>query len=151
MGSVRSWPRGHALLAAFGLASAASACRPDQPDEIELVRRPLGSFNVVTRNYNSQRTGANLSETVLTTSNVNPSSFGKLFDLPVDDQIYAGVLYASDVTVAGASHNVLYTATVNNSVYAFDADSGALLWQRNFNNGFVPVFHTDVGLSLIHI
>src|SRR5439155_21760315 len=106
------------------------------------IRSALSSFNVLTRNYNNQRTGANLSETVLTTSNVNSGSFGKLFRLSVDDQVVAGVLYASGVSIAGGTHNVVYVATVNNTVYAFDADGGgAPLWQANFNNGFRPPFH----------
>src|SRR5258706_7327905 len=77
---------------------------------------------VFTRNYNNQRTGANLSEAILKPSNVNANQFGKLFVLPVDDQIYAGLLYAANVAIGGAKHNVLYAATVNNTVYAFDAD-----------------------------
>jgi hypothetical protein len=46
--------------------------------------------NVLTRNYNNQRTGANLSRTALNVANVNSSQFGKLFILPVDDQVFAG-------------------------------------------------------------
>ena len=48
---------------------------------------PQGSFNVFTRNYNNQRTGANTSETTLTQTNVTASQFGKLFMLPVDDEV----------------------------------------------------------------
>src|SRR5215475_3479681 len=104
------------------------------------------AVNVSTRNYNNQRTGANLSETVLTTLNVNSSQFGKLFQNQVDDQVYAGLLYSAGLSIGGATRNVLYAATVNNTVYAFDADApGAPLWQRNFNNGGRPSRHTDVG------
>src|ERR1700733_12780032 len=81
-----------------------------------------GQVNVLTRNYNNQRTGANLSETTLNVSNVNSSQFGKLFLLPVDDQIYAGILYVSALQISGGTHNVIFVATGNNSVYAFDAD-----------------------------
>ncbi|HEX7958299.1 MAG TPA: hypothetical protein VF493_00175, partial [Terriglobales bacterium] len=109
------------------------------------ARRP-SHFQVLTRNYDNQRTGSNVSEKVLKPSNVNSAKFGKLFMLPVDDQIYAGLLYASDVTVAGRKHNVLYAATVNNSVYAFDADKpGNPLWQRNFNGSGRPTDHKEVG------
>ena len=102
--------------------------------------------NVLTRNYNNQRTGANLSETILNSSNVNSSQFGKLFMLPVDDQVYAGILYVSNLAIAGGTHNVIYVATVNNTVYAFDADAfGPPLWQRNFNGAGRPVSHTEVG------
>ena len=104
-----------------------------------------GAFNVLTRNYNSQRTGANLSETILNTSNVNSRHFGKLFVLPVDDQIYAGILYVSDVPIAGGIHNVIYVATTNNSVYAFDADALAEpLWFRNFNGAGRPAINSEV-------
>src|SRR5271170_2813466 len=93
-----------------------------------------GVVNVPTRSYNNQRTGANLSETILNQSNVNSSQFGKLFTLPVDDQVYAQILYVSDLSIANGTHNVIFVATANNSVYAFDADTlGPPLWQRNFN------------------
>jgi len=123
-----------------------ASCAGESSEPVSDRREPLGALNILTRNIDPGRSGANLAETVLNTSNVNQSTFGKVFELPVDDQIFAGLLYASNVVVAGASHNVVYAATVNNSVYAFDADTGgAPLWQRNFNNGAVPVFHTQVG------
>lgn len=134
-----------ALCATAGLASCAGENR-EQSEQVSGRTEPLGTLNILTRNIDAGRSGANLSETVLKTSNVNTSTFGKVFELPVDDQIFAGLLYASSVTIGGASHNVVYAATVNNSVYAFDADAGgAPLWQKNFNNGAVPVFHTQVG------
>ena len=104
------------------------------------------AINVSTRNYNNQRTGANLSETVLNTSNVNSSQFGKLFQTQVDDQVYAGLLYSAGLSIGGATRNVLYVATVNNTVYAFDADTaGPPLWQRNFNGTGRPTRNTEVG------
>src|SRR5262245_40842067 len=57
----------------------------------------LTGVNVTTRNYDNQRTGANLSEKTLSVSNVNGSTFGKLFQVSVDDQVYAGILYASNL------------------------------------------------------
>src|SRR5215813_3313884 len=101
---------------------------------------------VLTRGYNNQRTAANLAEKELKPSNVNASEFGKLFMLPVDDQIYAGLLYVADVRISGKKHNVLLVATVNNSVYAFDADRfGPPLWHKNFNGSGRPTHHTEVG------
>ena len=106
----------------------------------------LAQVNVLTRNYNNQRTGADLSETILNASNVNPNQFGKLFMLPVDDQVYAGLLYVSRLAIAGGTHNVVYVATVNNTLYAFDADTlGPPLWQRNFNGSGRPTRNTEVG------
>ncbi|HEY3971700.1 MAG TPA: choice-of-anchor D domain-containing protein [Candidatus Sulfotelmatobacter sp.] len=78
------------------------------------------------------RTGQNLSETVLTTGNVNSTQFGKLVSYPVDGQLYAEPLYVQGVNVAGAGvRNVVYAATENDSLYAFDADGSttAPLWQ----------------------
>lgn len=73
-------------------------------------------------------------ETVLNTSNVNGASFGKAATRFVDGQIYAQPLYAQAVTVSKKkTANIIYVATMHNSVYAFDADnSGAApYWQRN--------------------
>ncbi len=86
--------------------------------------------DVVTYHNDMARTGQNLQETVLTTRNVNPSSFGKLFTLPVDGVIDAQPLYLSAVSIPGrGTYNVVYVVTENDSVYAFDADRGGLLWQ----------------------
>ncbi len=107
-----------------------------------------GAFNVLTRNYNNQRTGANLLETTLNASNVNSNQFGKLFMLPVDDQVYAAVLYVSGLQIAGGTHNVIYVATMSNTLYAFDADTlGPPLWSRNFNGIGWPPLNTEVGQS----
>jgi hypothetical protein len=92
--------------------------------------------NVTTYHNDIGRTGQNPSETILNTSNVNATTFGKLFSQPVDGQIYAQPLYLSGVTVGGAAHNVVYVATENDTVYAFDADSNggsnaAPLWSAS--------------------
>jgi uncharacterized protein (TIGR03437 family) len=92
----------------------------------------LGAQAVLTANYDNARTNANLSETILTPGNVGPNSFGKLFALSVDGQIYAQPLYMPALTIGGAAHNVVFVATMRNSVYAFDADTPAApLWTVN--------------------
>src|SRR6185312_8406861 len=83
----------------------------------------LGAQSVLTANYDNARTNANLSETILTPGNVGPNSFGKLFALSVDGQIYAQPLYMPALSIGGSSHNVVFVATMHNSVYAFDADT----------------------------
>jgi hypothetical protein len=92
--------------------------------------------NVVTANYGNERTNANLQETVLSTFNVAPKSFGKLGAFPVDGQIYAQPLYVAGVNIPGlGARNVVYVATMNNSLYAIDADapqSTTPLWSVNF-------------------
>jgi hypothetical protein len=85
--------------------------------------------DVVTFKYDVARTGQYLVETTLTPANVNPTSFGLLHNLKVDGKVDAQPLYLSQLTIGGRPHNVVYVATEHGSVYAFDADSGAALWQ----------------------
>src|ERR1700733_2810728 len=64
---------------------------------------------VLQRGYNPPLTGANVTETVLNISNVNASTFGLLFTVPVDDFIYAQPLYVPNVAIANqGTHNVAY-------------------------------------------
>jgi hypothetical protein len=94
-----------------------------------------GFSTVTTWNYDNARTGANRNETILTLANVNPNMFGKLFDIPVDGAVIGQVLYLPNISIPGkGTHNVLYAATMHDSVYAFDADSNtgpnaSPLWQ----------------------
>ena len=82
-------------------------------------------IDVPTERYDDARLGANLQETQLTTANVNASTFGKLWSYTVNGQVYAQPLYVRNVAIAGGTHNVLYVVTMNDWVYAFDADSNA--------------------------
>jgi hypothetical protein len=85
--------------------------------------------DVVTYKYDVMRTGQNLTESALTPSNVTSATFGKLRNLMVDGLVDAQPLYLSKLTVTGATHNVVFVATEHDSVYAFDADTGTILWQ----------------------
>ncbi|HYB76909.1 MAG TPA: pyrrolo-quinoline quinone, partial [Candidatus Bathyarchaeia archaeon] len=87
--------------------------------------------NVLTWHNDVGRTGQNLNETTLTTANVNSSTFGKLGSLPVAGIVDAEPLYVSNLTVAGAAHNVVFVATEGDLVYAFDADTFAQLWKTS--------------------
>lgn len=98
--------------------------------------------NVLTQHNDNSRTGDNLGETVLNTTNVNKSSFGLLFTSTVDGFIYAQPLYVSNLTINGVSHNVVFVATEHDSVYAFDADTGAQIWKASLGT---PVPSTDYG------
>ena len=89
--------------------------------------------SVLTQHNNNNRSGWNSLETKLTTTNVNTQTFGKLFTLKVDDQVYAQPLVVGNVSIGSGTHNVVYIATVNNSVYAYDADAGNLYWQKSYN------------------
>ncbi|MBV9877125.1 MAG: PQQ-binding-like beta-propeller repeat protein [Verrucomicrobia bacterium] len=89
-------------------------------------------ISVLTQHNDNSRTGANLNETSLNTSNVNVSTFGKLFSMPVDGFIFAQPLYLPNVNMLNSgTHNVLFVATAHDSVYAFDADTGAEIWQES--------------------
>src|SRR5947207_927139 len=106
--------------------------------------------NVTTQHNNNARTGANTQETILTPANVNSSQFGKLFSVPVDGYVYAQPLYLSGVPISGGTHNVLYVATEHDSLYALDANSGAILWKVSFINtasGVTTVSTTDVSCT----
>jgi PQQ enzyme repeat len=105
-----------------------------------------GQVNVLTQHNDNLRTGANLNEQTLNTSNVH-SSFGKLFCAPVDGYVYAQPLYMANLSIPGnGTHNILFLATAYNSVYALDADDGALLWQLSLGpavpSSKVPQFPT---------
>ena len=89
------------------------------------------AVNVTTFHNDVGRTGQNLNEITLTPSNVNSASFGLLRTLSVDGKVDAEPLYLTGLTVGGATHNVLYVVTENDSVYAFDPDSGTQLWKTS--------------------
>src|SRR5205807_5185539 len=88
------------------------------------------AVDVTTYHNDNARTGQNLSETILTPANVNFNSFGKLFVVPTDGQVYTQPLYVSNLTIPGKGvHNVVYIATEHDTVYACDADNGVVLWR----------------------
>lgn len=114
--------------------------------------------NLTTYHYDNARSGQNSHETTLTTSSVNVNSFGKLFSQPVDGQVYAEPLVIQNVQIAGkGQHTVVYVATENDSVFAFDGNSNtgsnsAPLWQVSFIDpakGITTVPATDLGSNLI--
>lgn len=105
---------------------------------------------VLTQHYDNSRSGANMSETTLKTSNVNVANFGKLFAKTVDGYVYAEPLYVPNLTIGGRPRNVVFVATEHNSVYAFDADDGSApaLWQTNLNGpGETTVPSNDICIT----
>src|SRR6267378_4504232 len=103
------------------------------------------SVAVLTQHNDNARSGWNDHETALTTSNVNVRQFGTVFTLLVDDEVYAQPLVVGHVSVGGGDHNVVYVATVNNTLYAYDGDNGTLYWQRSFTApGMRPPRNTDM-------
>src|SRR5437667_9216360 len=104
------------------------------------VQFVCGQVSVLTWHYDNQRSSVNQSETLLTPANVNTKSFAKLFTQPVDGYIVGQPLYVPGLSVVpgpnvhdSGVHNVAFVATMHDSVYAFDADNGALgpLWKTS--------------------
>lgn len=105
-----------------------------------------------TNKNDTMRTGQNLNEVALTTGNVNQVQFGKLFSRSVDGQLYAQPLYVPNVAIPGVgTYNVVYAATENDSVYAFDADGTATspLWKTSLLGGGLALNTTDVNCTNI--
>jgi outer membrane protein assembly factor BamB len=95
----------------------------------------LAQVSVTTYHNDNFRTGQNLGESLLTPTNVNVNQFAKLYvaSETLDSWAAAQPLYVPNVAIPGqGTHNVVYVATINNSVYAFDADSGQQLWVQNY-------------------
>src|SRR3974377_1896617 len=110
--------RGLAILLLVGLFSVLLASVT-----LSAATATTPSVAVLTQHNDVSRTGAVLSETILNTSNVTVLQFGKLFTRTVHGKIYAQPLYVPAVTIPGkGTLNVVYIATMHNSIYAFDAD-----------------------------
>ncbi len=121
MNTCSKWLTALALLAGSMVAQTQAAPQP-----------------VLQRGYDANVSGANLTETTLNSSNIGPNTFGLLFTLPVDADSYAQPLYVPNLAMPGlGTHNVLYVATMNDSIYAFDADvGGSPLWSVNLASFF---------------
>jgi outer membrane protein assembly factor BamB len=108
------------------------------------VVHAFGQSDVLERSYDRFRTGVNTSETVLKPANVSSTAnqFHKRFVMKVDGKVEGSPLYAGGVMIAGGLHNVLYVATMHNTVFAFDGDTGAQLSTRQVDT---PVTGYDIG------
>jgi hypothetical protein len=105
-------------------------------------------ISVLTQRYDTRRSGWNSHDTTLNTINVNPREFGLLFTRPVDDQIYAQPLLVSNIEINGIRQNLVYVATVNNTLYAFNASDSVVMdpiWHRNLTPaGARAIKNTDM-------
>ncbi len=97
--------------------------------------------NILTERYDNARTGANLSETQLSPATVNTGNFGKVWTYSVIGSVFAQPLYVHGLSIGGGTHNVVYVATMDDVVYAFDADSTTVLWTVGVGT---PVPITDI-------
>lgn len=114
--------------AAMAIASAGANLAAQTPTAV----------TVPTWRYDNTHAGQNTQETALTPENVNVHTFGKLFAHTVDSTVYAQPLYVPGLKMSdGLVHNVLFVATENDSIYAFDADSNG---GANAN----PIWHASM-------
>jgi len=115
---------------AFFFVYISNALGSTESNVVTLTVNPAKSST--TLRGDNARTGLNSNEAILTPENVNASGFGKLGYFSVDGAVDAQPLYLSEVNVPGKGvHDILYVATENDTVFAFDAFSGAILWQAN--------------------
>jgi len=123
-----------------------------------LVASGFSQVSIPTYHFDNLRSGENIHETALTPALVNVNTFGKLFAQPVDGQIYAEPLVVYNVQIAGkGAHTVVYVATENDSIYAFDGTSNSgsnasPLWQVSFIDsakGITTVPSSDLGSNAI--
>jgi outer membrane protein assembly factor BamB len=108
---------------------------PSSPTAPSSPSSPSG-VDVVTYHDDVARTGENTNETSLTPSNVNSTKFGRVAFLSADGKVDAEPLYLSQISMSSQEmRNVLYVVTENDTVYAFDADTGTTLWQKTMLAG----------------
>jgi hypothetical protein len=95
-----------------------------------LAQTEAKSVNVLTFHSNNERLGWNNQETTLTTGNVRPGTFGKVWETPLDGFINGQPLFVSGIKIKGTQADVVYAATEANSIYALDGATGKILWER---------------------
>jgi hypothetical protein len=99
--------------------------------DLTVVNPTNAKLDVPTWHYDQGRTGLYTKETSLTPTSVSVANFGKSSTLTMDGAVDAQPLFVSGLTIGAQTHNVLYVATENDTMYALDANSGATLWQKS--------------------
>src|ERR1700733_1043897 len=98
---------------------------------LTVVASPTALLDVPTWHYDTARTGLYSSEPSLTPTSVTAATFGKTATYTTDGAVDAQPLFLSGLTINGQGSDVLYTATENDTVYAWDVNSGSLLWKKS--------------------
>ena len=120
--------------------------RAHRPDLEAMEGRLLMAAGVLTYRYDQAADGVDSAERALSPNNVKvgtpqTGSFGKLYAATLDGAVYAQPLVVPSTTIASGvnttagaagTHDVVLVATEHDSVYAIDAQGGAILWKRSF-------------------
>ena len=135
--SARRWPgnRGFGSDACFPTSPVVLIANTSATPQSDAQDHPVGQHgfigyvgDVLTYHYNANRQGQNTLESILTPSNVNSNSFGKIRFFSVDGKVDAQPLYVYRLPGMFHVQNTLFVVTEHGSAYAFDADSGAQTW-----------------------
>jgi outer membrane protein assembly factor BamB len=117
------------------ILTIADAGSPRQLAEVAVTAGGAARVSVTTYHDDNLRTGWNAAETALTPATVGGGTFGPLHSIALDDQVDAQPLLVTAQPVAGGPqpsvHDVVYVATESNTIFALDAQTGALLLSRN--------------------
>jgi hypothetical protein len=122
----REWGTAASVFLAAGLVASATGAVAAP------ALAPAAAINVTTYHYDNLRTGWNAGEPQLTPATVGGAQFKLLASVSLDEQVDAQPLLMANQTIQGqGTHDVVYIVTENNTVYALDAASGAVLLTRN--------------------
>lgn len=150
---------GQTLTAAtFSSATAGSftITATSNADNAQSASATIGVTNlsgIYTYHNDLSRDGVNSQEYELTTKNVAAATFGKLFSCTTDGPIYTQPLWAGNLSIGGGRHNVVFVATVHDTVFAFDADARPCVtyWGKSLlGSGEVWLSYSDVGATDIY-
>ena len=103
---------------------------------------------VTTYHNDNNRDGTNPNETTLSASTLGTSGHtpSPQYMVTTDGQIYAQPLYIKSMSINGSTHNAVYVATENNTVYAMDGGSGSTLLSMNLNNASDLSGYTEIAV-----
>jgi outer membrane protein assembly factor BamB len=105
--------------------------------------------DVTTYHYDAMRTGWNGGEAALSPDVVRGKNFGLRTIVALDDYVEGQPLVATSTTAEGTPRELIYVATMSNHIYAIDAETGAIVKDRQLSDpvprGSLPGGCTDNG------
>lgn len=118
--------------------AATNVVKDDRAPEAITTSVGVAIIAVTTYHYDNLRTGWDKNEYSLSYLTVTPKSFGLLHTVTLDDQVDTQPLVVpNEITTGSGSsgrHDVVYATTENNTVYAINAATGAILFSRNLGS-----------------